>query len=148
VRALQVFLNTFEFQAGPIDGVFGTLTKQAVKAFQEAYDLKVNGKIKKPTRSAIIQLTDLANKASVLDPDSRIIGYGASGTDVAELQGLLAVVGHDPGPPDGYFGAMTYNSVLAFQQARGLVADGMIGQGTRAALTELLGLTALIDCDV
>jgi peptidoglycan hydrolase-like protein with peptidoglycan-binding domain len=42
---------------------------------------------------------------------------------------------------------MTYNSVRAFQQARGLGVDGIVGQGTRAALTELLGLTALIDCD-
>jgi hypothetical protein len=147
VRALQVFLATFEFQPGPIDGIFGRLTKQAVKAFQEAFDLKVNGKVKKPTRSTIIQLSDLADKASVLDPDSRIIGPGAAGADVAQLQGLLAVVGHDPGPPDGYFGAMTYNSVRAFQQARGLGVDGIVGQGTRAALTELLGLTALIDCD-
>jgi peptidoglycan hydrolase-like protein with peptidoglycan-binding domain len=147
VRALQVFLDTFAHPPGIIDGVFGRLTKRAVKAFQEELGLTVNGKVKKPTRTTIVQLSDLAGKASVLDPDSRILSLGSSGEDVSQLQGLLAVVGHDVGTPTGYFGQLTDAAVRGFQQSLGITVDGSIGPGTRSALTEVLGLTALVDCD-
>jgi peptidoglycan hydrolase-like protein with peptidoglycan-binding domain len=65
---------------------------------------------------------------------------------VVELQGLLKVAGHDPGIPDGHFGPKTEAAVRSFQQAQGIALDGVVGPGTRAALTHVLGLTALISC--
>jgi peptidoglycan hydrolase-like protein with peptidoglycan-binding domain len=147
VRALQSFLKTFEHRPGQVDGVFGPKTDRAVRSFQSERGLTIDGIVGSYTRGSIGVLRNLADKASVLDPDGRILGSGARGGDVAELQGLLKVAGYDPGAADGYFGPKTEASVKAFQQARGITQDGIVGPGTRSALTKLLGLTALIECD-
>ncbi|HSM01516.1 MAG TPA: peptidoglycan-binding protein [Acidimicrobiia bacterium] len=146
VRALQSFLDVFAHDPGPVDGIFGPLTETAVRSFQTERRLTIDGIVGSNTRGAIGTLKTLADKASVLDPDGRILSRGARGGDVVELQSLLKVTGHDPGIPDGYFGPKTEAAVRSFQQARGVAIDGLVGPGTRAALTQVLGLEALISC--
>jgi peptidoglycan hydrolase-like protein with peptidoglycan-binding domain len=59
---------------------------------------------------------------------------GASGPEVEELQKRLKAAGFDPGTIDGKFGAKTEAAVKAFQKAKGLEADGLVGPKTKAAL--------------
>lgn len=61
---------------------------------------------------------------------SRVLGKDDAGTDVAELQTLL---GHGL-VADGDFGPQTDAVVRAFQAARGLTVDGLVGAVTLAAL--------------
>ncbi|WP_437310024.1 peptidoglycan-binding domain-containing protein [Sorangium sp. So ce388] len=65
---------------------------------------------------------------------ARILRLGSHGADVAALQDLLRERGHDPGPSDGLFGPRTAGAARAFQAARGLHADGIVGPQTRAEL--------------
>jgi peptidoglycan hydrolase-like protein with peptidoglycan-binding domain len=58
---------------------------------------------------------------------------GNRGTDVVALQHLLAAHGH-PVTADGVFGSGTRSAVVAFQQSKGLTADGVVGPATWAAL--------------
>jgi chloramphenicol 3-O phosphotransferase len=51
---------------------------------------------------------------------------GATGPGVERLQGDLRRLGHDPGPSDGAFGERTEAALRAFQEARGLPADGVL----------------------
>ena len=55
-----------------------------------------------------------------------------SSTDpaVRDLQEALKTLGYNPGPIDGVFGATTEAAVKAFQQARGITADGIVGKVT------------------
>src|SRR5436305_6353350 len=55
-----------------------------------------------------------------------------SSTDpaVRDLQEALKALGYNPGPIDGVFGATTESAVKAFQQARGITADGIVGKVT------------------
>lgn len=53
---------------------------------------------------------------------------------VRGLQTRLAALGFDPGPIDGIRGPLTISAIRAFQHARGLVSDGIVGPKTRAAL--------------
>ena len=59
---------------------------------------------------------------------------GSSGPDVTNLQQKLKAVGFDPNDVNGSFGAGTRDAVMAFQQSKGLQADGIAGPATLAAL--------------
>jgi len=59
---------------------------------------------------------------------------GSKGEDVLSLQRKLAEKGFSPGALDGDFGPGTEAAVLAFQQSEGLLADGVVGPRTAAAL--------------
>jgi len=69
--------------------------------------------------------------ASLLRPGDR-------GPSVLSLQESLAKAGHFTGPTTGYFGDMTRASVISFQRQNGLVADGIVGPATQAALQNAL----------
>ncbi len=62
------------------------------------------------------------------------IKKGSKGPAVARLQQALANLGYDPGVVDGDFGAKTDKAVRAYQAARSLTADGIVGPKTWAAL--------------
>jgi peptidoglycan hydrolase-like protein with peptidoglycan-binding domain len=59
---------------------------------------------------------------------------GMSGTQVTALQQTLNVT-----PVTGYFGTLTKAAVMAFQANHGLVADGVVGPMTGAALSGTIG---------
>jgi peptidoglycan hydrolase-like protein with peptidoglycan-binding domain len=59
---------------------------------------------------------------------------GASARAVVDLQTRLTAAGFSAGTADGYFGPLTDAAVRAFQRSRGLVADGIVGSQTWAAL--------------
>lgn len=59
---------------------------------------------------------------------------GATGPEVEKLQTRLAELGFPPGKIDGDFGPATEAALLAFQKSRELLADGIAGPRTLAAL--------------
>lgn len=63
-----------------------------------------------------------------------VLKRGSSGPDVLTLQTTLKQLGFDPRGVDGVFGAGTEAAVIAFQKAKGLTPDGIVGPGTMAAL--------------
>jgi putative chitinase len=61
------------------------------------------------------------------------LSQGSSGPDVTALQQKLIDLGFDPNGVDGHFGAGTRDALIAFQQSKGLQADGIAGPATLAA---------------
>jgi cell wall-associated NlpC family hydrolase len=59
---------------------------------------------------------------------------GSNGASVRTLQERLRAHGFNPGPIDGDFGPKTDAAVRAFQRAKGLVVDGIVGPKTWGAL--------------
>jgi peptidoglycan hydrolase-like protein with peptidoglycan-binding domain len=55
---------------------------------------------------------------------------GSNDPAVRDLQEALKALGYNPGPVDGVFGATTEAAVKAFQQAKGITADGIVGKIT------------------
>jgi peptidoglycan hydrolase-like protein with peptidoglycan-binding domain len=53
VKALQRQLTALGFEPGPVDGRYGPHTTEAVKRFQQAYDLRVDGVVDPLTRRAL-----------------------------------------------------------------------------------------------
>ncbi len=63
-----------------------------------------------------------------------VLRQGDTGPDVVTLQQSLVRDGYNPGTIDGAFGPKTLAAVEAFQQAHGLVVDGIVGPLTWGAL--------------
>jgi len=62
------------------------------------------------------------------------------GADVLAIQARLTELGFDSGKADGVYGPITAAAVTAFQQAKGITVDGIVGPQTRQALTEKSGV--------
>lgn len=89
---------------------------------------------------ALDDLADSANNLSLVDT---ILGRGRgkSGDQVKYVQEALKELGYNLGTfgdqgVDGIFGKYTEEAVKAFQQAKGLTVDGIVGPKTLHALTE------------
>lgn len=65
----------------------------------------------------------------------RVLAYGMAGPDVVALQGLMIAHGF-PAGITGQFDQATYDQIGAFQSAKGLIADGVAGRQTWAALVK------------
>ena len=112
-------------------GSFGSATEEAVKAFQRAKGLVIDGIIGEKTAAA---LSIACEQGFVL---KRNLQKGDTGKDVAEMQRALAAAGYRGAMNPslyGSFGSATEAAVKAFQRAKGLVADGIIGEKTAAAM--------------
>ena len=60
--------------------------------------------------------------------------YGSRGDEVSQIQTKLKELGYYTGNVDGIYGSGTQSAVTAFQQSKGLSADGIAGPKTLAAL--------------
>ncbi|KAF3885420.1 MULTISPECIES: peptidoglycan-binding protein [Nostocales] len=78
---------------------------------------------------AQVSSTDNVKISNLLEP-------GSTGTEVRTLQTLLKELGYYDGEIDGKYGGVTSVAVAKFQQARGLVADGVFGTVTKQNLEQ------------
>ena len=127
VMALQTRLKELGYFNGSIGGNFGSLTRDAVKAFQTAAGLTADGMAGEDTLNALYAADAPSNNATTL----RI---GDSGDAVIEMQTRLKTLGYLTGSIDGDFGTTTQAAVMAFQTAAGLTSDGIAGPTTLNAL--------------
>ncbi len=127
VRVLQESLTRLGFDIGGIDGRFGPRTESAVRSFQEANSLTVDGLVGRGTKTVLAGL-------EFESPDDDILSLGDRGGDVRDLQEALSDAGFSPGPADGIFGPMTLSAVVSYQKYEKLWVDGLVGPRTRASL--------------
>jgi N-acetylmuramoyl-L-alanine amidase len=111
---------------------YGAGTDGAVRAFQAARGLRIDGICGQQTWSALVQAGyALGDRLLFLrQPMLR-------GDDVATLQRQLGALGFDPGKVDGAFGPETGLALQDFQRNAGLTVDGICGPGTIVALGRL-----------
>lgn len=148
VRILQRALLALGFEVSAVDGDFGSSTYKAVKAFQEAVGLTVDGKAGKKTlqkletyfdedgncTSGPLVTPDAPSDNLEYDVPTRTLRIGMSGLDVQYTQQRLYTLGYYKGARDGQFGSGMRTAVKAFQTKNGLDADGVIGAATRKVL--------------
>jgi LysM repeat protein len=124
---LQVALRALGLYHGPIDGLVGPQTVAGVRAAQRRAHLPVTGLADKRTRWS---LGPLGRPLF----GSRIMRPGLFGYDVSVLQFLLTRRGVYDGPLDGYLSIATTKALRRYQRQVRLVADGVVGPRTVAAI--------------
>ena len=120
-----------------IDGSFGPVTEQAVRSFQQAVGIGVDGVVGPQTWARL-----------PTPPVLPVLRRGSTGDAVRHLQEGLAEIakGWDvdsPGRADGDFGPRTEASVQSFQRFSDLQADGVVGDHTWYA--QVGGVGRLLD---
>ena len=165
VRELQQALIDLGYLKGTADGIFGNNTERAVRSFQKANKLSVDGLAGKTTRQLIMnkaqgkaaKATPTPAPAAAVTPSptaapssspgsspSSLFGTydtirtGNKGDRVKTLQQSLITLGYLSGKADGVFGSQTKNAVKAFQRNNRLTADGVAGKKTLTAIVSAL----------
>jgi len=147
VRCLQTTLNALGYNSGPVDGAFGAVTYRAVQAYQRATGLKADGLVGRIT-GTLLGIWGTATTPAPGTPTppptggggtagcaiNAAVRLGSRGDGVRCIQTALNAAGYSVGPVDGAFGNQTLRAVRSYQQAKGLVVDGVAGRQTGTAL--------------
>jgi peptidoglycan hydrolase-like protein with peptidoglycan-binding domain len=133
VLELQKALMAAGFNPHGLDGSFGPKTEAALRAFQRAAGIVVDGKAGPQTWGA---LKARAPGAPAPAPTGPSLRKGDMGPDVRKLQTALEKHGVRTGGVDGNFGPMTQRAVTEFQRGKGINANGVVGPETWAALAQ------------
>lgn len=125
-----------------INGVYDRETENAVKKFQEIFNLDTDGIVGKATWYKIKQIFASVKRLSELTGEgltiseisrryTRELSLGSQGPDVEALQYYLAFIGYfypelPPIPITGFFGELTRDAVFTFQNNYGLPVTGIV----------------------
>ncbi len=124
-----------------VDNKFGLSTSLAVRAFQRNNVLKVDGIVGPETKIKLFGANPTPADAAPPANTTLRLQYGNSGTQVKQLQTMLAGLGYlEASMIDSIFDYKTYQAVRLFQRVNSLQVDGVVGQKTWDLL---IGGTAL-----
>lgn len=131
-----------------INGVYDEATDQAVRTYQAAFGLTVDGVLGRDTwlsiydvYRSILDTSQLIDGGVVLFP-GQTLRQGSQGEDVATIQEYLSYISQTypqiPAPSvTGIFGQETDNAVRAFQRQFGIEESGAVGPTTWDAIATL-----------
>lgn len=167
VEEMQQILKDAEFEPGPVDGVMGGQTRSAIRKFQKEKGLKQTGKIDSVTYLALNRHKEAAKEPSKIESENdfftSISGQNQEINVIAEekksradvqdeimsyrlkpkgrtrqIQTALRKAGFYKGEVDGKEGPQTKRAIKAFQKAKGLNPDGVVGPRTWEELNKFL----------
>ena len=139
VKKLQEALKYRGYYSGKIDSTFGSGVYAAVKAFQKQYGLKADGIAGPATQNLLF------NTSASSSDTSTSLQKGSSGTEVRNLQYVLAELGYYDGSINGEYGNTTADAVRAFQINNDISpVDGVAGPKTLKVIysSKAVGATA------
>lgn len=146
VTQLQRDLRAIGAYNGPVTGRFRELTNNAVVDFQRRNRIDPIGIVGPQTQRAIRlalnrrpvnppvnppPITGNGNPPGrICDHNREVIGFGCTGDWVRQLQQRLRALNYFRGNPTGYFGEVTRNAVVRFQQDNRLPTTGAVDSVT------------------
>lgn len=139
VALLQQLLKDrgyFEYEY--ITGYYGKITEDAVKTFQKANGLKIDGVTGTATWAALLSLASEADVVygesteSVTNSNEEMAySIGMECADIALIQSRLIDLGfYNYSHITGYFGSITQKAVRSFQKSCALEASGIVYEAT------------------
>ncbi|MED1601732.1 peptidoglycan-binding protein [Alkalihalophilus marmarensis] len=151
VGQLQQALKDKGYYSHTVTNIYGSITEEAVRKFQAANNLTVDGVAGPQTFAALGTApsapsnTNNNNNTSTAAPStpssntsSSILRQGSTGNSVTQLQDNLRSLGFFNQNSTGTFGSVTAQAVRTFQVAHNLSADGVAGPKTLSKVDEVL----------
>ena len=139
VKQLQRTLMAAGFTVvGGADGIFGALTANALKSFQNANGLDTSGVVDEATAKVLASIGGGDGEGHDPSASNPFVGlqYGSIGADVKALQSALISAGIKVrGGADGVFGPATQTAVKEFQSSQGLSQSGKVDAKTASAIS-------------
>ena len=126
--ALQTELQQVGYYEGPIDGIYGPATVDAVKRLQADSDLPETGFVDTATAEAL----------DALLADLELQTAAANLTHTASVQTVLTLTGFWSGPIDGVWTDELTAALQDFQTALGVEPTGVVDAATLAAFQQAL----------
>lgn len=118
-------------------GGYGPATEAAVRSFQEARGIRVDGICGPETWAALVESGFVLGDRLLYERSPNL-----RGDDVAEVQHRLNALGFDAGREDGILGHNTAVAIREFQRNTGLSVDGILGPETLRSLSRVGSMTA------
>lgn len=140
VAELQRRLAQLGYFNGEASGVFDYSTEAAVMQFQRDQGLTADGVVGTSTEAALRRPTEEINRSASSSSgagnnlDNGLLRLGSTGQSVNDLQLRLRELGFYQGEVTGTYGPETEAAVIAFQEAQGLTADGIVGPEVNTSL--------------
>ena len=151
-KLVQKRLIDLKYLTGTADGIFGSKSVAALKAFQRKNGLVADGVAGSGTNAVLFSYTALAadyvpiatpapvtpspvpSYAPITKDNVVLIKSGVSGSAVLRLQIRLEELGYYSSAQNSVCGAADVAAIRAFQQKNGLAADGIAGYDTQVRL--------------
>ncbi|WP_051556446.1 C40 family peptidase [Alkalihalobacterium bogoriense] len=149
VRTLQQQLKDLGFYSHSVTGNFGGITELAVRDFQRARKIKVDGFVGPQTRAELEKAlaerstgkapaaTPVTTTPAPAPAPSTSLTIGVRSDAVTELQSQLRSLGLFNVQPTGYYGEITAQSVREFQRLNNIKVTGVADQATIAKIKEV-----------
>ena len=151
VKAVQERLKELGYYKNTCDGNFGSVTVNAVKAFQKKNGLTQDGKVTESTLKKLNSASAIAangkavateEKKEETKVDDGTLKKGSKGSEVKKVQQRLKELGYYTYGIDSDYGYRTVAAVKAFQKKNGLTADGVCGESTLKKLNSSSAIPA------
>ena len=131
IEEAQILLKDLGIYTGEIDGINGSLTKNAIREFQKLAGLVVDGVLGPNTINALINGENSYIEIGGADVEVSKTAYSEV---IENAQIKLKELNLYTGAIDGINGIGTKNAIREFQKLAGLVVDGVLGPITSSAL--------------
>jgi peptidoglycan hydrolase-like protein with peptidoglycan-binding domain len=141
VKKVQRQLKKLGYFDGNVAGNFQSQTQTAVKKFQKANSLTVNGKADKATRKLLNSGKGLSLEEYKKQLLTAPLEEGDKGEGVKKVQEQLKKLGYFDGSLGGNYGELTTAAVKGFQKANSLSVSGKADTETRKLLNSGKGVT-------
>ena len=132
---MQIVLKSYGYYNGQIDGIFGNNSKQSLILFQLNNQIEPDGIIGNETCTLLLNKSNIQKYKIIktIEAQNTINPYSQ---EIYDAQLILKDLGLYLSAVDGINGEGTKKAVKEFQTKSGLVADGVIGSKTKAALSK------------
>jgi len=138
VESVQRELLSAGYYKGPVDGVIGRRTRQAIAAYQQAMGLEPDGQ---PTSDLAehIRFTREVSEASLFTGTVAAAPDAEQRASIRRVQTGLADLAYSPGEINGELTSQTRDAILSFQRDHHLPETGEVSDELIAELAKVSG---------